>query len=377
MSTKIPEEVLESRESGDFADGGELEQADFRSSDFSGVAVEAGRWRGADFRDADFLDSRFRECNFADSNFMGAALVGMKCFEVVFSRGKFDSCLMHGSLFGLCTFDQAMMYDVDLSESELVGASFRGAQLRRATFVDADCESCDFRGADLREADFSNANLSKADFRGAELEGAVFDGAERRFAQFGEVAAPGSPSGTLSAWLVKPGAFQAVMSRDPARVFEQLGMTEEEPFADAVSSVLAGEGADIPVTDYTAALCLLCRVVGTPLPSEVFSYTDESLVQAVGTALAERGLEATSPTVFLGGPDPLGIATERLSGFGAIRLEDARALESHLSRVEPPHADGGVHWGMVTVAEWVRAAVAAGADIHGCFIRDYTPDRSD
>ena len=74
--------------------------------------------------------------------------------------------------------------------TDLDGADFRNACLRKASLKDADMEDADFRGAylglaDLRSpllahADFEGANLQGADLRGAFLTGANFAGANLR-----------------------------------------------------------------------------------------------------------------------------------------------------------------------------------------------------
>ncbi len=81
-----------------------------------------------------------------------------------------------------------------LIEAAAAGASFRGADLSQALFVDADLTAADcsraimqqsilhraraagarFGGADLTYADFSHADVTGADFSGATLTRALF-----------------------------------------------------------------------------------------------------------------------------------------------------------------------------------------------------------
>jgi uncharacterized protein YjbI with pentapeptide repeats len=79
----------------------------------------------------------------------------------------------------------------DLSRSFIV-ASFRGARLRNAKFVDANVKTCDFRDADLTGADFSGAALYDAEFRGANLDGATFAGASAHAHVLGPTEKPRS-----------------------------------------------------------------------------------------------------------------------------------------------------------------------------------------
>jgi len=75
-----------------------------------------------------------------------------------------------GDLSGLC------LDDADFSQSCFY-ASFRGASLRNARFVEANVKICDFRDADLTNADFRGAALCATEFTGAILASARFGGA--------------------------------------------------------------------------------------------------------------------------------------------------------------------------------------------------------
>jgi uncharacterized protein YjbI with pentapeptide repeats len=86
-----------------------------------------------------------------------------------FAGSELDEDL-NNDLSGVC------LDGVDLSRSFIM-ASFRGASLQRARFIEANVKTCDFRDADLREADFSNATICAAEFSGAKLDGARFAGA--------------------------------------------------------------------------------------------------------------------------------------------------------------------------------------------------------
>ncbi len=73
-------------------------------------------------------------------------------------------------------FQNAVLEGVDFSHS-FITADFRGANLKRSSFVSANVKTCDFRNADLEGANFSGAALEGTQFEGANLEGARFDGA--------------------------------------------------------------------------------------------------------------------------------------------------------------------------------------------------------
>ena len=89
----------------------------------------------------------------------------------------------YGDLQGL------VLDDADLSRSFIV-ASFRGASLRQARFVDSNVKTCDFRDADLSGADFSGAALCSTQFTGAIMTGTVFTGASIHSHVLGEGETP-------------------------------------------------------------------------------------------------------------------------------------------------------------------------------------------
>jgi uncharacterized protein YjbI with pentapeptide repeats len=64
----------------------------------------------------------------------------------------------------MAIFDQALLWDADLSWSNLM----------RSSFVGTDLSDTNLRGANLSYADFRNANLNGTDFRSANLKGADF-----------------------------------------------------------------------------------------------------------------------------------------------------------------------------------------------------------
>lgn len=63
--------------------------------------------------------------------------------------------------------------DADFSRS-FITADFRRANLKRASFADANIKTCDFREADLTGANFSGAALEDTRFKGANFEGVCF-----------------------------------------------------------------------------------------------------------------------------------------------------------------------------------------------------------
>jgi len=88
-----------------------------------------------------------------------------------------------GDLSGVC------LDDADFSQAWLY-ASFRGASLRNARFVESNVKICDFRDADLTNADFRGAALCATEFAGAILDGTRFSGAHCYGHTFGDDEKP-------------------------------------------------------------------------------------------------------------------------------------------------------------------------------------------
>ena len=65
-------------------------------------------------------------------------------------------------------------------------ANLRGADLRGASFNEADLRRASLNGADLNGADLRGAELSEADLRRASLNGADLNGADLRMAKLSE-----------------------------------------------------------------------------------------------------------------------------------------------------------------------------------------------
>jgi uncharacterized protein YjbI with pentapeptide repeats len=74
-------------------------------------------------------------------------------------------------------FDDAMLVDVVFDGSWFSEASFRGCDLRGASFFRCNVKCADFRGADLSGTSFREAAVEAAEFEGATLERTSFEGA--------------------------------------------------------------------------------------------------------------------------------------------------------------------------------------------------------
>ena len=83
---------------------------------------------------------------------------------------------------------------MDYAKQVLIGADFRGADLKAVTFNLTNLRDADFHGADLRNASLfgaklQDADMGEADLRDATLDSAVFDGTDLRNARLDDAFA--------------------------------------------------------------------------------------------------------------------------------------------------------------------------------------------
>ncbi|MFF1399375.1 pentapeptide repeat-containing protein [Streptomyces sp. NPDC058287] len=82
-------------------------------------------------------------------------------------------------------FGSAILWDADLSNTDLHNADLHGANLHHADLhevklFDADLQAADLQRADLQAADLQRANLRRADLEGADLRHAILFNADLR-----------------------------------------------------------------------------------------------------------------------------------------------------------------------------------------------------
>jgi uncharacterized protein YjbI with pentapeptide repeats len=75
------------------------------------------------------------------------------------------------------TLPPAALAAMDYAKQVLIGADFRGADLRGVTFSLTNLRDADLHGADLRDAILFGAKLQDADLSGADLRRATLDSA--------------------------------------------------------------------------------------------------------------------------------------------------------------------------------------------------------
>jgi uncharacterized protein YjbI with pentapeptide repeats len=153
---------------------------------YEGITAEAVAKAVADgvsFNDAIIGEVNLSETNLSGGSFRGADMAGANLGSARLDHCDFSGshmarvCLSRSSLDSARCIRANLTY-ANMEEASLYGATFERACLRRANFRGADVRNAIFCGADLRRAFFRHAKLRGADFRGALLDGADFEGAE-------------------------------------------------------------------------------------------------------------------------------------------------------------------------------------------------------
>ncbi|SDV47147.1 DUF2169 family type VI secretion system accessory protein [Chitinasiproducens palmae] len=204
-----------SRLSGANLAGAQIAGADFSGTIMRGASLSGASGRGAIFDMADLENTTLDSADFADSDFNTAVLTNVDCRKAIFSGSRmmgvraancaaagasFEGCDLTGADFRQAVlvetvFDGATLIDADLSGAnaenlrlfgtKAAGARFDEAQLSgsRAGLA-ADFTDASFNGARLAAATWLDVNLSRAAFETAQLERANFSGVTATGARF-------------------------------------------------------------------------------------------------------------------------------------------------------------------------------------------------
>ena len=136
--------------------GATLDQVDFTGATAAGVD-----FRAPSLLKAVQIPKAFSECNFEGFNFLSST------YEDI----PFKNCFMARANFDLVAFTKVRFHG-----SQLFLSSFTGAQLRHASFIQANCQLAELNCADLRFSDFRETDLSCANLSNSDLWGANFRG---------------------------------------------------------------------------------------------------------------------------------------------------------------------------------------------------------
>lgn len=148
--------------------------------DFTETNFEFANFSKGNFAKTNLTNTRFRFANLSycdferawmvGTDFHGAKLVGSNFRRTDMSRICLDGLNLEGVLY-----DEATLWPAEFDPNDSgtlfigPGANLRGADLSKASLIDAN-----LNGADLSEANLSHTTLIGADLRNARVEGAYF-----------------------------------------------------------------------------------------------------------------------------------------------------------------------------------------------------------
>lgn len=133
-------------------------QAALEGANYDGATLESCTWMRCEFDSPpSYLGAFLTSCAFVES----------PLHEARFNEALLRDCNLRDSELEGADFSHARLHNCDLSESNLRDARFVRADARGSLFMGAYWE-----GADLRDADLIDALMTKGDFRRADLRGA-------------------------------------------------------------------------------------------------------------------------------------------------------------------------------------------------------------
>lgn len=185
--TRLSAAILETRETGEFVQGGELDAPNFFDEEFTELRVKDPIWRNGNFTLATFQAFRCVGGALTNGIWTGAAMDEVHLFDCALSYGLFDDILFRRAVASVCKFTHSSFVDVDFSDTDFSASMFDLSNLSRAVLHRVKATGALFRMANVDGADFRDADLRKADFRGASLVGTNFEGANLEGALFGEL----------------------------------------------------------------------------------------------------------------------------------------------------------------------------------------------
>jgi uncharacterized protein YjbI with pentapeptide repeats len=226
--------------------GAYLDEARWRGVRLAGADLTGADLAGAELQEAYLARVKMDGATLARARLRGANLAGVRCGGADLSHADLSEVQAPFALFDSANLEfanlgGAVLEGVILAGADLRGATFRGADLFKARFVDRDVEGQDIAlllegmtdpaalrryleavrgratGADIEGADFTDANLTAAVLvglclRGAEWRGACFRAAHLQGCDLEELTLPGANfvnanlSGALLTSSVMPGA---------------------------------------------------------------------------------------------------------------------------------------------------------------------------
>ncbi|HEX2725907.1 MAG TPA: pentapeptide repeat-containing protein [Beijerinckiaceae bacterium] len=167
----------------------EADRLDLRHADLAGA-----RLCGAGLRDCRLDEATLEGCDCSGATVRQCVLDGVHGSGLRFDGARLEDSSARGADLARASildarltetsFARAVLREAVFDEATGDGVEFRGADLSRASLRGVQLDEADFRGADLTDADLSGGRFRGADFRGAILDGTRFDGADCEGAGF-------------------------------------------------------------------------------------------------------------------------------------------------------------------------------------------------
>ncbi|WP_250528574.1 DUF2169 domain-containing protein [Caballeronia sp. GAWG2-1] len=166
------------RLSGTDLSGAMLAGADLVGAQLHDAKLDNVSARNANFGGAQLQRASLSASDFADADFSAANLEGAQLARAIFSNAKMMGVKASRCGAAKASFSRAVLAGADFTGANLANAVFDHASIAGASFVDADCSVLRLFGTQGAGARFDNANLSQSRAGlAANLSGASFVGA--------------------------------------------------------------------------------------------------------------------------------------------------------------------------------------------------------
>lgn len=148
----------------------QLERASFAGASAKGIDLQRAVCTGLNISQADLSASVLRGAQLNDSQ----AGPGTSLDGAVLDDSNIANASWMGITMKSASLIRVQAQGIDLSESDLSRARFRGADLRNARFDRSDLSNADLYGANLMQASFSHSEMQFTNFESSNLYGATF-----------------------------------------------------------------------------------------------------------------------------------------------------------------------------------------------------------
>ncbi len=144
-------------------------------ADLSGAVFERADLSGASLEEAKLVQAQFHETRGVGASFRGANLDKAIFLDADFSEASFEGCSLVEAVFLRCKlpkarFGGAVLKETTFVETNVVGGSFAGAKLENARAVMGSAfDDADFKGSRWLRTCFRTSSMKGADFTGAEM----------------------------------------------------------------------------------------------------------------------------------------------------------------------------------------------------------------